>query len=195
MSAPDHWVTLCVLGKNSKWSRARVFGVSLATAFGHIGLSVLLGLGVVLVGLEFSSLVSFYLNAGIGLVMVAFGAFVGVRPFVKRSGQVLEGKDGLKESEYMNLSRSVGYFAILGAALSPDISITPVFLAAIPSGLYSALLLSLIFALASLLTLVLLVQIGTAGLAKAFERIPEKYNNSLVGIVIAIIGAYLLISG
>jgi len=88
--------------------------------------------------------------------------------------------------------KEIGYFAILGAALSPDLSITPVFLSAVPTGLYAAIDLSLVYSVASLLTFVILVQLGTAGLTKTFEHIPEKYNDSIVGFVIAAIGLYII---
>jgi putative Mn2+ efflux pump MntP len=39
------------------------------------------------------------------------------------------------------------------------------------------------------------VILGTVGLAKAFERLPPKYNDALVGLVVAAVGAYILLSG
>lgn len=32
-------------------------------------------------------------------------------------------------------------------------------------------------------------------MAKAFERIPPKYNDALVGFVVAAVGIYILLSG
>jgi putative Mn2+ efflux pump MntP len=83
---------------------------------------------------------------------------------------------------------------VLGAALSPDPSIIPIYLSAISAGLYFALELSAVFAAASILTLLLLVQLGTVGLTKTLEKIPEKYNDSIVGFVIAAIGVYVLVA-
>jgi len=54
MSAPDHWVTLCILGQNSRWSRSRLLSVSALTALGHIAISVALGFAVVGLGVVFS---------------------------------------------------------------------------------------------------------------------------------------------
>jgi cadmium resistance protein CadD (predicted permease) len=48
---------------------------------------------------------------------------------------------------------------------------------------------------ASILSLVTLVQLGTKGLAKTFEHIPEKYNDSLVGFVILALGIYIIVAG
>lgn len=194
MSAPDHWVTLCIMGRNFQWSRRRILGVSLVTASGHVVLSVILGLIVVAVGLVFSTLVSYYFNAGIGLTMIAAGLLVGIRPLVAKDTEPEKGSGDLKMPEGRTLTKSVSYFAVLGAALSPDLSITPMFLAASPVGFYFALELAVVFAVVSILTLLVLVLAGTAGLAKAFERFPEKYNDSLVGFVIAVIGAFVLVS-
>ena len=200
MSAPDHWVTLCVLGRSAQWTRTKLFGVSLATSIGHVILSVALGLGVVAVGLVFSHLISFYLDTGIAIVMIGVGLIIGIRAFVGKRARHSQHKhhhhDNEENKKNSNkLTHGVGYFAILGAALSPDLSITPIFLAAIPAGLYSALELSLVFAVASILTLLLLVQLGTVGFTRIFEKIPEKYNNSMVGFVIAAIGIYILVAG
>ncbi len=197
MSAPDHWVTICIMGKSARWTRARIFGVSLVTASGHVILSVILGLAVVTVGVFFSRVVSSYLDLGIGIVMIVVGLIVGIRPFTVKgtgNGRRQEGAT-ITDAEGKSLTKSISYFAVLGAALSPDLSITPVFLSAIPNGLYFALELSLVFALASILTLLLLVQLGSSGLAHVFEKVPEKYNDSLVGFVIAAIGVYILVSG
>jgi nickel/cobalt transporter (NicO) family protein len=195
MSAPDHWVTLCMLGRSAKWTRTRLFGTSLATATGHVVLSVALGLGVVAVGLVFSHLISFYLDTGIAVIMITVGLIVGIRPLVRKNEHHHKhdhDEDDKKKSDKLN--RGVGYFAVLGAALSPDLSITPIYLSAIKAGFYFAIELSVVFAAASILTLLLLVQLGTVGLAKTFEKIPEKYNDSMVGFVITAIGIYILVA-
>jgi hypothetical protein len=39
-----------------------------------------------------------------------------------------------------------------------------------------------------------LVQVGISGLAKTFEHVPEKYNDAIVGFVIAAIGIYIIVT-
>jgi nickel/cobalt transporter (NicO) family protein len=195
MSAPDHWVTLCMLGRSAKWTRIRLFGISLTTAIGHVIFSIALGLGVVAVGLVFSHLISFYLDTGIAIIMITIGLTVGIRSLVRKNEHHHKhdhNEDNKKNNDKLN--RGVGYFAVLGAALSPDLSITPIYLSAIKAGFYFAIELSVVFAVASIITLLLLVQLGTVGLAKTFEKIPEKYNDSMVGFVIAAIGIYILVA-
>lgn len=164
-----------------------------------------MGLGVVALGLVFSHLITSYLDTGIGIVMVVVGLIVGIKSLVGNVHQHShdhvhenESREHDKENEKKNigkLTQGIGYFAVLGAALSPDPSVIPIFLSAISAGFYFALELSIIFAVSSILTLLLLVQLGKAGLAKTLAKIPEKYNDSMVGFVIAAIGFYILVSG
>jgi nickel/cobalt exporter len=192
MSAPDHWLTLCVLARNKRWAPKKLFGISFMTAIGHVGLSVAMGLVVVIVGLVFSHLISYYLDTAIGIAMMIGGLIVGIIPLVRKSPHHHEHEDE-EEKKYGKLTSKIGYFAVLGAALSPDPSIIPIYLSAISAGFYFAIELSIIFATASILTLLLLVQLGTMGLVKTLAKIPEKYNDSMVGFVIMAIGIYVLI--
>lgn len=198
MSAPDHWLTLCVLARNRKWAPKKLFGISFMTAIGHVGLSVAMGLVVVVIGLVFSHLISYYLDTAIGIAMVGGGLVVGIMPLVKKTlhhhDHTRDHKhDHDEEKKYGKLTSKIGYFAVMGAALSPDPSIIPIYFSAISAGFYFAIELSVIFAVASIVTLLLLVQLGTMGLAKTLARIPEKYNDSMVGFVIMAIGIYVLI--
>jgi ABC-type nickel/cobalt efflux system permease component RcnA len=208
MSAPDHWLTLCVLGRNKKWTPKKLFGISFVTAIGHVSISVVIGLVVVVIGLVFSHLISDYLDIGIGIAMVIGGLVVGIIPLVRKSSHHHDHNhehehdhehehehhyEHDEEKKYSKLTSKLGYFAVLGAALSPDPSIIPIYFSAISAGFYFALELSIVFAVASILTLLLLVQLGTMGLVKTLARIPAKYNDSMVGFVIMIIGIYVLV--
>jgi len=198
MSAPDHWLTLCVLARNKKWTPKKLFGISFMTGIGHVGLSIVMGLVVVLIGLVFSHLISYYLDTAIGIVMVVGGLVVGIIPLVRKTQHHHDHThdhehDHGEEKKYGRLTSKIGYFAVLGAALSPDPSIIPIYLSAISAGFYFALELSIVFAAASILTLLLLVQLGTMGLVKTLAKIPEKYNDSMVGFVIMAIGIYVLV--
>jgi cadmium resistance protein CadD (predicted permease) len=219
MTAPDHWVTLAVLGRSKSWSRSKVFKVSLITSIGHTVLSLAIGIAVAAVGIVFSRLISGYLDIGIGLVMIVVGLAVGIRPLATKSGKQHAhenvhshthehkypdnpfesnepvNKEGGGEKKAHKLRDSAGYFVVLGAALSPDPSIIPIFLASVPAGFYFLFELAVIFAATSVLTLILLVQIGNLGFAKVLEKIPEKYNDSLVGFVITAIGIFILVAG
>jgi len=197
MAAPDHWVTLCILSRESGWNSKKLFGVSFATASGHAAVSAALGFGIAIVGLLFSRLISSYISYAVGLVMLGVGLFIGVRALVSKKKEEVTPGEKLLEKEKKNASKlnGIGYFAVLGAALSPDLSIAPIFLASITVGVMFAVDLLIIFVVTSILAQLVLVQVGAKGLAKTFEHVPEKYNDSVVGFIIAVIGIYIILAG
>ena len=197
MSAPDHWVTLCILGRHEGWNNRKLFGISLVTASGHAALSAALGFGIAIAGLLFSQLICTYISLAVGFVMLGVGLFIGIRALVSEKKEETTPGEKLLEKEKKNGKRlsGVGYFAVLGAALSPDLSITPIFLASVTVGILFAVYLLVIFIVTSILAQLVLVQVGAKGLAKTFEHVPEKYNDSIVGFVIAAVGIYIIIAG
>ncbi len=195
MSAPDHWVTLCILSLRSGWSRARLVAIGAATAGGHVVLSILLGLGVVFVGLIVSEKLSGYITLGTGLLMVALGLGFGLRALLSNAGEDYEDEAAQEIRKAKSAGRGPLYFVVLGGALSPDLSILPVFLLAVPAGLGVVADTAVVFATASVLSLVALTLVGSTGLAGTFSRAPAKYNDSLVGFTVAAVGVYVLVFG
>jgi len=196
MSAPDHWATLIILGRVSKWDRSRLMGVGAMTAVGHVTLSILLGFAVVEVGIIFSHQASLYITEGTGAIMVVGGLIYGARELMSSKTEDYERETQEKISKGQGtLGRRFRYFAVLGAALSPDLSILPIFLLAAPIGVAFAIDTAIVFAIASIASLLAFLILGSAGLAKAFEKIPPKYNDALVGFVIAAVGVYILLVG
>ncbi|MGD1055603.1 MAG: hypothetical protein ABR867_05945, partial [Nitrososphaerales archaeon] len=135
MSAPDHWVTLCLLGKVAKWTRGKLLLVSLATGLGHVLLSIALGLAIVGVGVLFTKSLSAQITLGTGVLMLVGGLVYASRELLSKRTEDYRQE---AQSEYLKAGggtgRKVGYFAVLGAALSPDLSILPIFVLAVPAG-------------------------------------------------------------
>jgi putative Mn2+ efflux pump MntP len=194
MSAPDHWVTLCILGRKSGWNSKKLLTISLVTATGHVVLSASLGFGIAVAGLLISRLISSYISYIVGIIMLAVGLFIGIRALVSKKKEEITPGEKLLEKEKRGINK-IGYFAVLGAALSPDLSITPIFLASVAVGLLFAFYLLIIFVVTSILSQLILVQVGSKGLAKTFEHVPEKYNDSIVGFIIAAVGIYIILAG
>jgi hypothetical protein len=194
MSAPDHWATLGVLAKTGRWTSQRLVRLSLLTGVGHVTLSIVLGFVLVEVSSLFSSLYSSYFTETAAAVMVVAGFYVAFRAFRSKEDGKQNG-NSLRFGSPQSLTKTAGYFAVLGAALSPDLSILPVFLVAVPLGFFLALYTILVFAVSSIVTLLILVLAFSMGLAKALERLPMKYNDAIAGLVIAAVGIYVLILG
>jgi hypothetical protein len=167
--------------------------VGVMTAVGHAALSIALGFVVLGVGLAFSNQASGYVTEAIGLAMLVGGLIYALRE-LKTDGEedfAKEATEELSKGE-ARFGRQFRYFAVLGAALSPDLAILPVFLLALPIGLAFAFATAVVFGLASIAALLFFLILGMAGLARVFERIPSRYNDALIGFVIAAVGAYVL---
>lgn len=195
MSAPDHWVTLCMLAQKSSWSRARLMGLGVATSGGHVLLSIVLGFGIVLLGLVFSSSLSNLITEGTGLAMLFVGLGYGVKTLLSHTSEDYDKEADQELNKALSSGRGLTYFVVLGGALSPDLSVLPIFLLAVPLGFGLVVDAALIFALASILSLVFLVLVGSMGIARIMSHAPAKFNDSLVGFVIATVGAYVLLFG
>ncbi len=195
MSAPDHWATLIVLGRISKWSRSRLVAVGIVTAAGHVGLSILLGFAILGLGFLFSQQLALYATEAVGAAMIAGGLLYGIRELRANVEEDYEKETREKLAKGEGEFKRFRYFAVLGAALSPDLAIIPIFLLALPVGLDFAFAAAVVFGLASVVSLLLFLVLGLAGLAKVLERIPPKYNDAMVGFVIAAVGGYILLVG
>ena len=167
----------------------------MATSGGHVLLSVILGFGVVYLGLIFSSGLSSVVTMVTGTVMLVVGVAYGIKTLLSHVEQDYseEADEELKNAKASG--RGLTYFVVLGGALSPDLSILPIFLLAVPFGLGLVLEAAIVFAMASVLSLVMLVLAGSMGMTKIMSRAPAKLNDALVGFVVAGVGAYVLIFG
>jgi nickel/cobalt transporter (NicO) family protein len=196
MAAPDHWVTLCLMSKSCGWNNKKLFSISLMTSTGHAIFSAGLGFAVLAVGLIFSRLISAYVSFAIGTIMLATGMLIGIRSLTSQQKHVSPEGKLMKQEKNKNVAtaKGISYFAILGAALSPDLSITPVFLAGVPAGLLFGVCLFGVFVISSILCQLVLVQVGARGFAKSLERVPEKYNDAIVGFAIVAIGIYIIVT-
>lgn len=128
-------------------------------------------------------------------MMIVGGLSYGARELLTSGSDDYENetREGLAKGEGA-FGRRFRYLAALGAALSPDLSILPIFLLAVPIGRGFAVDTAIVFGLTSIGALLAFLLIGSAGLAKAFERLPSKYNDALVGFVIAAVGFYVLVA-
>ncbi len=196
MSAPDHWATLLVLGRVAKWGRSKLLGVGIMTAAGHVGFSLALGFAIVGLGFAFSAQVSTDLTIAVGAVMVVGGLAYGARALRNRTPEDYETEtlDELTRGEG-KYGKRFRYFAVLGAALSPDLAILPVLLLAIQAGLGFTFAVATVFGAASVVALLLFLLLGMTGLGGIFERIPPEYNDAIVGFVIAVVGLYVIVVG
>lgn len=159
-------------------------------------LSVVLGFAFLGVGLIASARALLALTDATGLIMILVGGWYGVKTLAAKAPKEdyeREAEETLKK-EKASL-RGTGYLATLGAALSPDLSILPVFVLSVPLGVSAALGTALSFGVSSIAALCVLVIAGSYGLGRVFRKVTPKYNDAMVGFVVAAVGVYVLVAG
>jgi nickel/cobalt transporter (NicO) family protein len=71
---PDHWLPLAVLSRTSRYRTARVVRLSLAAAFTHVVVSLVLGGILVIIGLQFRTTVARHADLVVGGILLSTGA-------------------------------------------------------------------------------------------------------------------------
>ena len=70
---PDHWVPLAVLGRTRRYRLSRVAWLSTLAGVAHVLVSMILGVVIITIGLEFRSSIQHAQDTIIGLILIATG--------------------------------------------------------------------------------------------------------------------------
>jgi nickel/cobalt transporter (NicO) family protein len=206
---PDHWLPLAVIGRTQKYSLRRVTRLALLAGVAHVLVSILLGAVVIVVGLQFRSEIENAQGTIIGTILILTGlGFAAVE--LTGHGHSHDGhshhhgpghSDGHEHShgpphEHEVTSRRFGGLASVmipfGAAASPDLTILPVFLAAAAAGGLAAAGALIVFAGATIATIVGLTLFACFGGYQVHGRWLDRWGNAVTSLVLIVIGTLVL---
>jgi hypothetical protein len=211
---PDHWVPLAVLGRTRRYPLSRIARLSGLAGLAHVLVSIGLGAVIIVIGLQFRSAIQHAQDTIIGCILIATGiGFLGLEltghghDHDHQHGHGLD-RDHHDHREHRNdehddhhggerggrrLSGLAAVMVPFGAAASPDLTILPVFLAATTAGLATAIGSVVVFAAATIGTIVGL----TLGAARGGYHVRgewlERWGNVFTAAVLAIIGLLVLL--
>jgi nickel/cobalt exporter len=193
---PDHWMPLAVVGRAQRYPLTKIARLSSLAGVAHVLLSLLLGVVIVLVGLQFRSSVARAEDAIVGGLLIATGVAFAVVELMGRGGhrhshehhQDHEHDEGHHHS-HRRLRGAAAVMVPFGAAASPDLTILPVFLAAAATGAGAAIGSLVAFSVATILTFVVLTVLAAAGGYVVRARWLDRAANAITAAVLVIIGA------
>ncbi len=206
---PDHWVPLAVVGRTQRYSLGRVARLSGLAGVAHVLVSLILGAVIIAVGLQFRSKVESAQNAIVGGLLITTGIGFAVMELTGR-GHTHDHEHGdehghddhhADEEDQHGSAADHGHgpsrsaLAVMvpfGAAASPDLTILPVFLAATTAGAGAAIGSLLVFAAVTILTIVTLTLVATAGGYQVGGRWLDRWGNAITSGVLLVIGALVL---
>jgi small-conductance mechanosensitive channel len=184
---PDHWLPHVVVSRAQGWSLGKALRVTLLSAAGHVGLTVLLGLAIIYLFVEVE-VMSEALTSSVIAVLLGVAAIIfilrGLRRKEHRHGRVMS--DG---------AATVMLFLV--ATLPPCYAILPLFLAASVFGWTLALSLVLMFSLLTVAVMLTLVTLGRRSYDALKEsgilRRLEEREDLIVGTVFALLAVSTLL--
>lgn len=204
---PDHYLPFIVLSKARKWSALKTSSVTFLCGLGHVLSSIILGfigifLGVAIFKLEAIEAsrgdIAAWLLIAFGLAYFIWGIRWAVRSHphahrhVHQAGDTHEHLHQHTDHPHLHSSKNVNvtpWVLFLIFVFGPCEPLIPlVIYPAIKHNMPAVVLVSFVFGLATILTMLVIVLGGYYGLSKLPMRQLEKYSHALAGLAILLCG-------
>ncbi len=193
--APDHWVPFAVLARAQGWSARRTARVTFLCGFGHVTVSVLLGLLGLVFGREMFHSFGQRMESFAGVLLVAFGLVYAAWGLRRAAGRHIHGHahvhyDHVHEPGSMTVR---GLFLLFCA--DPCVAVVPVLFAAAPLGAFQTVVLVAMYELATIATMVALVLPARAGTQLVRGTWLSRYGDATAGGLIVLTGLVVGVLG
>ncbi len=196
--APDHWVPFTVLAKAQGWSRAKTARITILCGFGHVTVSVALGIAGLILGVAVLQAMGEKLAAVGGIALVGFGIAYGIWGLRRAAQDRLPGHShhhhghGHHEHDH---SRTTAWTLFLLFCADPCVAVVPILFAAAPLGALPATAVVITYEVATLATMIVLVLFAHAGVSNVRARWLDRYGHGAAGGLIAATGLVLMALG
>ena len=193
--APDHWVPFAALARAQGWSRGRTARVTALCGFGHVTVSVLLGVLALVFGLEMLELVGARMEALAGILLVGFGLAYATYGLRRAAGRHVHGHHHARYDHVHEPQKTTPWALFLLFSADPCVAVIPILFAAAPLGVLRTTVVVTAYELATIGTMVLLVLPAAAAAKKVTGRWVEHYGDAVAGCVIAAVGIVVAAMG
>ncbi len=210
---PDHYLPFIVMTRARHWSLAKTTWVTLACGVGHVASSLLLGLvGIVLtIGVmqieameAFRGSVAAWLLIGFGFAYFVWGVHRALRhsPHIHIQTGDSEAADGVEHTTHdhgatkSRRGEFTPWFLFLLFVLGPCEPLIPLLMyPAAKSSIAGGLMVSLVFAVTTMATMLGIVLFGCWGLAYVRLERFERFTHAVAGATICLCGLAIQVLG
>jgi ABC-type nickel/cobalt efflux system permease component RcnA len=190
---PDHWAPITLLARQKGWSRKQTARAALGAGTGHVLSTLLLGLIVWGAGVAVAAKFGHWIEIISSVALIGFGlwiAFSGWREMTaERAHEHAHSHGHTHSHDDHTAAKGQRTALLLIVGSSPMIEGLPAFFAAGKYGIGLIVVMSLVFAAATIVTYVALCVASVAGLERVSLGSFEKYGEVLSGLFIAVVGA------
>ncbi len=178
---PTHWLPFVLVGRAQKWSTGRTLGVTLLAGLGHVGLTIALGLGLVVAGLALEPKLGGLFHWVVGGLMAAVGLFY-----------IARGRHNHALPEVSRRSYASDRAAIMALVtlltLSPCEAFLPYYLAGMQHGWQAFLVLSAVLMAATAAGMLIFTSLSLAGFKRLGLQWVERYEETILGAALIAVG-------
>lgn len=203
----DHYVPFIAISKSLNWSRTKTLLITAISGVGHVLSTVLIGLIGIAIGLSLSVFESIenvrgeiagWLLLFFGIAYTIFGIFRSKKKhshthFHPSINQIHSHQHSHDDTEHKHLhetpTKVTAWILFLILVFGPCESLIPILM--IPAAQHSVLgliLVTLVFGFTTVITMLLMVYLGTLGINLIPIRKAEKHIHTLAGLAILICG-------
>jgi ABC-type nickel/cobalt efflux system permease component RcnA len=199
---PDHWVPITLIARQRGWSRRETARAALQAGTGHVVSTLAIGLVVWIAGVAFATRFGQIVSTLSSLALIAFGGWIAISSWLELRAHDRHASEhehahphddahsNGHSHKHEGTSRTA-LLLILGS--SPMVEGIPAFFAAVKYGPALIAVMSVVFAISTIATYVVLTVASTAGLQNVRLGAFERYGEVLSGTFIAIVGIVFLI--
>ncbi|MBS1490096.1 MAG: hypothetical protein JSS93_06190 [Bacteroidetes bacterium] len=178
---PNHWLPVLAIGKKENWSLREVLEITALCAFSHVLSTLLIGWGLAIFGWKFSALFQSVARWFAPVVLIVIGSVFIYRHYKHKHFHVAE------QVHQNSKIKMIGSLS-LAMFLSPCLEVEAYFLATGTENLYWVFILSLVYAVVTLLGMVAWVYLAYHGVQKINWHKLEHNAGIISGVTIIISG-------
>jgi hypothetical protein len=198
---PDHWVPITLIARQRGWSRMQTARAALVAGTGHVLSTLAIAVVVWIAGVAAAQRFGHLAETLASVALVLFGGCIAVSAILEMRGGHGQGHDHHHDHDHGHSHDHAGghshdadartgsrtaLLLILGS--SPMVEGIPAFFAAGRYGVGLIVVMSLVFAAATMTTYVALCVASVAGLGRVNLGPVERYGEVLSGAFIALVG-------
>lgn len=178
---PTHWLPFVLVGRAQKWSTGRTLGVTLLAGLGHVGLTIALGLALVMAGMALQPSLGGLFHGIVGGLMMAIGVFYVVR------GRHNHALPEASRRAYASDRAAIAALVTL-LTLSPCEAFLPYYLAGMEHGWQAFLVLSAVLMAATAAGMLIFTSLSLAGFKRLGLQWVERYEETILGVALILVG-------
>jgi len=191
--APDHWVPIAAVARARNWSRGRAARVAFLCGFGHVTVSVLLGVLALLFGEQVFRSFGERMVSVAGLLLIGFGVVYAIWGLRGAIAHRLHGHHHHHYDHVHDASQVSIWSLFLIYCADPCIAVVPILFAAAPLSTVEQVSIVLAYEVATVGAMVVLVALAHSGAQLFKGHWIERYGDSAAGALIAATGVMVAI--